>query len=413
MFRRHRSFAYGVVAAALLAALPLAACSSSSSSTSSLSTDSTSSGGSSAAGDAPYTVITWNSYSSQAAPFPESLSAANAAVQAINAAGGINGRKIKLITCDDGYDPNKTIACAQEAVQDKVSAVVGASTTLETSEVFQILQQAGIPYIGGDGISPPELQSTISFSEAGSAGQFYGLVAALKSAGDTKLAVVKCEVTNCDDVANYVVAAAKLDGVTLVRQVTAPIATTDYTAAAATAIRGGVDGVIFVGSPPQAVPLVKALHGQGFKGNFAAADVEFPPNYLSALGSDAHNVYVVYELCAPTDTSYPGVVKFLATMKKYAPSAALTAVSLQTWWGFQIFSAIAAKASGTSSAAILAEARSLPAGSINVGVGPSLPVAKTTPLTGFPGLAFDPEVAVSLITNGTPGPSKLTNPFTG
>jgi len=414
---RRRSYTFGLALGAMLLAVPLAACSSSGGSTSTAGTASSAGGsassaaGSASSGTSPYTVMSWNSYTASADYFPESQSAAQAAVAAINASGGVAGRKLNLITCDDEFDPNKTLACAREAIQDKVAAVIGSSSILQSAEVYQLLTQANIPYIGGDGITPPELQSTIAFSEAGSAGQFYGLVAALRGAGDTKIAVVKCEVSNCDNVANYVVAAAKLDNVQLVRQVTAPIATTDYSAAAATAIAGGVDGVVFVGSPPQSVPLVKALQAQGFKGNFAAADVEFPPNYLTALGSSAHNIFVVYELSNPTDTSWPGIVKFMADMKQYAPSAPLTATSLQTWWGFQVFAAIAARAKGSSSADILAAARSLPVGSIDVGVGPKLPVSSSTPLAGFPGLAFDPMVAVALITNGKPGPSKLVNPF--
>lgn len=412
MYKRHRSYGYGLVLGALLLAVPLAACSSGGGSA-------TGGGSSPAAGSgstgtaAPYTVMSWNSYTASADYYPESQSAATAAVAAINAAGGVAGHKINLVTCNNQFDPNKTLACAREAIQDKVSAVIGSSTILQSSDVYQLLTQAKIPYIGGDGITPPELQSSIAFSEAGSAGQFYGLVSALKGAGDTKIAVVKCEVSNCDNVANYVVAAAKLDKVQLVRQVTAAISTTDYSAAAATAIQGGVDGVVFIGSPPQAVPLIKALQAQGFKGNFAAADVEFPPNYLTALGSSAHNIFVIYELSNPTDTSSPGVVKFMADMKKYAPSAPLTATSLQTWWGFQVFAAIAAKAEGMTGADILATARSLPVGSIDVGVGPKLPVATSTPLAGFPGLSFDPMVAAALITNGKPGPSTLTNPFAG
>lgn len=404
MAQHQRSYTYAAMIGVLLVAVALSACGRSSS------------GGTAAgsgASSTPYTVMTWYSYTSQIVPFPESKSAAEAAVDALNAAGGVAGRKIKLITCDDQFDPNKTVDCAREAVQDKVSAVVGASTILEPQEVYQLLQQAGIAYIGGDGDTPPEHQSTVTFSEPGAAGQFYGLVAAMAKAGDTKLAVVKCEVANCTNVAQYVVAAAKKDNVTLVRQVTAAIATTNYTAAAAEAIRGGVNGVIFVGSPPQAVPLLEALHGQGFKGAFGAPATEFPPNYLTSLASNANNIYVCYDLSAPTDASNPGVSKFMAAMKKYEPSAALTAVSLQTWWGFQLFAAIAPKAKSTSSAAILASARSLPVGSINVGIGPALPVSKTSPLAGYPGMAFDPEVAISLITNGTPGASQLVNPFSG
>jgi len=49
---------------------------------------------------------------------------------AINEAGGINGRKIKLVVEDSGYDPKKAVLAAQKLVQkDKVFAVVGTVGT--------------------------------------------------------------------------------------------------------------------------------------------------------------------------------------------------------------------------------------------------------------------------------------------
>jgi len=51
-------------------------------------------------------------------------------VDAINEAGGINGRKIKLVVEDSGYDPKKAVLAAQKLVQkDGVFAVAGTVGT--------------------------------------------------------------------------------------------------------------------------------------------------------------------------------------------------------------------------------------------------------------------------------------------
>src|SRR5438128_9039676 len=48
------------------------------------------------------------------------------AVEEINAAGGINGRKIKLILEDNGYDPKKAVLASQKMIErDKIFAMVG------------------------------------------------------------------------------------------------------------------------------------------------------------------------------------------------------------------------------------------------------------------------------------------------
>ena len=51
-------------------------------------------------------------------------------VDEINAAGGIHGRKLKLIVEDHGYDPKKAVLAAQKLMQkDKIFAMVGTIGT--------------------------------------------------------------------------------------------------------------------------------------------------------------------------------------------------------------------------------------------------------------------------------------------
>ena len=51
-------------------------------------------------------------------------------VDEINAAGGINGRKLKLVVEDHGYDPKKAVLAAQKMVQrDKIFASIGSIGT--------------------------------------------------------------------------------------------------------------------------------------------------------------------------------------------------------------------------------------------------------------------------------------------
>lgn len=40
----------------------------------------------------------------------------------INEKGGINGRKLRLVSCDDGYDPDKAVECFNGSFKDKVFA---------------------------------------------------------------------------------------------------------------------------------------------------------------------------------------------------------------------------------------------------------------------------------------------------
>jgi branched-chain amino acid transport system substrate-binding protein len=64
----------------------------------------------------------------------------------INEAGGINGRKIKLVIEDSGYDPKKGLLAAQKLVQqDKIFAMVGTLGTAVTMASFQPLFDKDVP----------------------------------------------------------------------------------------------------------------------------------------------------------------------------------------------------------------------------------------------------------------------------
>jgi branched-chain amino acid transport system substrate-binding protein len=69
-------------------------------------------------------------------------------VDELNAKGGINGRKIQLITYDDGGDASKARTFATRLVEeDKVVAMVGGSTTGTTMAMGPVFEDAQIPFI--------------------------------------------------------------------------------------------------------------------------------------------------------------------------------------------------------------------------------------------------------------------------
>src|SRR3981189_2253395 len=67
------------------------------------------------------------------------------ATEEINAAGGIHGRKIKLILEDSGYDPKRAVLASQKMVErDKVFAMVGPMGSPTVLAAQDILFDAGV-----------------------------------------------------------------------------------------------------------------------------------------------------------------------------------------------------------------------------------------------------------------------------
>jgi ABC-type branched-subunit amino acid transport system substrate-binding protein len=369
--------------------------------------------GASGAGDrtTPFKIMTWGSFTGTSLTNPETVAGAKAAAAVINAAGGVAGRQIQVITCDTELDPNKQLGCARQAVSQRVSAVVGSTTSVQAAAVFKLLEESHIGYIGGSGTTPTELQSPIAFSLPGLPGWTYGVVSALASAGVKRPAIITCDSANCDVARQLYTDAFAKKKVPVVRSVVAPLATTDYSAIAANAIRGGVDGIAVAGSPNQLIGLVTALRSQGFTGPIGLPDVLLPPNY-TILGSKADGLMVAYLLEPPTEATNPGIAKFIDQMKQYDPSAKLSAQSLQAWWGVQVFAGIVAKSKSVNAADVLAAAKALTPGELTPPIGPKLPVGGAPGLEGYTGLSFSQDVSIATFKNGLPVVGPFFNPFT-
>jgi branched-chain amino acid transport system substrate-binding protein len=70
------------------------------------------------------------------------------AVDEVNAAGGINGRKLKLILEDSQYDPKKAVLATQKMVEkDQIFAMIGPMGSPTVLAAQEILFDAGVPQL--------------------------------------------------------------------------------------------------------------------------------------------------------------------------------------------------------------------------------------------------------------------------
>ncbi|RBO52500.1 ABC transporter substrate-binding protein [Rhodovulum sp. BSW8] len=69
-------------------------------------------------------------------------------VEALNAAGGIDGEPVELVLYDDGGDPNKALTFATRLVEDdEVVAIIGGSTTGTTMSILSVAEDNEIPFV--------------------------------------------------------------------------------------------------------------------------------------------------------------------------------------------------------------------------------------------------------------------------
>src|SRR5262249_9772905 len=72
-----------------------------------------------------------------------------AAFKEANATGGVNGRRLELVSYDDGYEPEKAIANTKRLIEEKgVFALVGAVGTPTSNATQPIATESRVPFIG-------------------------------------------------------------------------------------------------------------------------------------------------------------------------------------------------------------------------------------------------------------------------
>lgn len=113
-------------------------------------------------GDDTITVMTWAPEDTDATNKPGMPAFAEAYARSVNADGGINGRRLEVLTCNERNDSVTAARCARRAVEERAVAVVGSYS--QYAEAFlPTLEAAGIPYIGGYGITTAEFTSPLSY----------------------------------------------------------------------------------------------------------------------------------------------------------------------------------------------------------------------------------------------------------
>ncbi|MFD5511025.1 ABC transporter substrate-binding protein [Streptomyces sp. NPDC059761] len=108
------------------------------------------------------TVMTFAPQDTKATNMPGMPGMAKAYEAWINSKGGINGHKLRVLTCNEKNTPNGAADCARKAIDEKAVAVVGSYS--QHGRAFMApLEAEGIPFIGGYGVSSEEFQSTLSY----------------------------------------------------------------------------------------------------------------------------------------------------------------------------------------------------------------------------------------------------------
>jgi hypothetical protein len=190
----------------------------------------------------PIVVMTWAPERTNATNMPGMPAMAKTYARWVNKRGGINGRELKVLTCNERNDTVGAARCARRATARNVVAVVG-SYSQHGRSFMPRLEAVGIPYIGGYGISSDEFQSPLSYPVNGG-------IAALLAGNGRQLArtcervtLVRPDTVTGDQMPSFLNAGLRQEKRRPANDVRAPENGTDYAGQARLALKDAGAGL--------------------------------------------------------------------------------------------------------------------------------------------------------------------------
>ncbi|MGB3503449.1 MAG: ABC transporter substrate-binding protein [Mesorhizobium sp.] len=234
-------------------------------------------------------------------PGEPTVVAVDIAVDEINAAGGINGKKIELIRFDTGSDPKQASVGTRKLAQDDgVLAIVGPFSSGESAVAFNDAERLKVLMMPTSASAPgiTEGKNYAYRLSEDERKQFGRLLKSIKDKGvksDTAAIVyISEEVVSNSAGTKLYPALLEEAGIKLVA---APIAVQyksfDMSAQAAQILQANPDLVAIAALPESASKVIKELRRQGYKGRIIGSQIFADPNVVELFGPEGDGTLLV------------------------------------------------------------------------------------------------------------------------
>src|SRR6202795_2134527 len=257
-----------------------------------------------------------------------------AAFAEINAKGGVHGRKLDLISRDDGYDPDRSVDQTIRLIeQDKVFALIGAVGTPTTGATVQIPQARNVPFIGpftgAAFLRAPELHNVVNIRASYGAEAEAWVKHLTEDLHVRSIAIFyQDDVFGRDGLAGVKLALAKRH-MELTAEGTFEPNTRAVGSAVRTLKRTEPEAVVMVGTYGPCAEFIKLAHKTGFNPIFVNISFVGANALAKELGPQGKGVIVSQVVPFPWDASVKVVADYQAAEKALDPKMKPEFVSLE------------------------------------------------------------------------------------
>ena len=262
----------------------------------------------------------------------ETVAGANAYLGMINDAGGVDGRKLKLIAYDDSYDPAKTQICFDRLMSQKVFALAFFVGTPTAVKYVPMAEAGKIPLVGlftGAQTLYAPLRHWVINVRASYFDETREQIDGLRTLGYKKIGVIYPDDAFGSAVLEGVKAALAVTGSEPVAVASYQRQTAQVGAAIDTVRTAGPDAVVVVGPSNTVAPILKQSHAKNWKPLFLTVSFVGTDELISEAGSDAEGMVITQVVPPYYLTDLKTVALYRRTLQKYAPSSRPNFVSLE------------------------------------------------------------------------------------
>jgi len=263
----------------------------------------------------------------------QTVAGAKAYFSLVNEEGGVHGRKLRLISYDDSYDPAKTQACFDKLMADKVFALAFFVGTPTAVKYLPLAEENKVPLVGlftgAQTLYTPLRHWVINvrasyFDETRE--QIDGMWTGL---GFRKIGVIYPDDAFGAAVLDGLKDALKAHGAVPVALASYPRQTANVAPAIASVRAASPDAVVVVGPSNTVAPILRQAHADNWKPLFVTVSFVGTEELIPQAGNDADGMVVTQVVPPYYLTDLKTVALYRRTLTKYAPSERPNFVSLE------------------------------------------------------------------------------------
>jgi branched-chain amino acid transport system substrate-binding protein len=244
---------------------------------------------------------------------------------AINAKGGINGRKISYTTIDDAFDVARAVENTKKLINDdKIFVLYNSTGTGHTAAVLPILEESKTIAFGpvtGSSVFRDKLNHYLFHVRASYANEAHRIVVQLKQQGITRIAAFYQDDALGNTVLGEIRKAAEQEGVKLATEVKVNPKQPDFKEAAAQTAATLPQAVIMATAGTTFSSFVKAVRETPSRPTFYGFSIASLDVINRELGGDAKGIVLAQIMPSLKNQSIPVVAEYLKLLKEKSAAA--------------------------------------------------------------------------------------------